>query len=226
MAKQANHKNRKGKPRLAGPKSERGKKTYAMASRKLIEAARENGKKGGRPKKDRHYEDFAEVAEPPTHPVRIGYWLQRVIALDAQRIVEGHAVQQLSREIRAYTHAISKLLRPIIILAAADPDGDWWCEPCDEVPPAQDDPAAMAYWLLTQLTYSVLRCIRGEPHPGDALRSSVEAYVKAIPPDALYDAQRKVLAWAKEAKRSPGPQPQPAETPTRGDEERFQPIHC
>lgn len=196
----------------------------AGPSRRAV-ASRRNGRLGSRPRLPRGFDDFADVAEPPAHPVKLGHWMQHILAIDAQRIHESRDHESLSQEIRGYTVAMSKLLRPIILLAAADPDGAWWRDPGDAPPPA-DDPVAMAYWLLRTLARGLYACVHGRAHQGGKLRATVSAYVKAIPPDTLYDARDKVTNWARALEQTPGPQPKPAETPTDGLEERYQPIHC
>ena len=151
--------------------------------------------------------------------------MQHILAIDAHRIHEDRGNKTLSQEIRGHTLAMSKLLRPIILLAAADLDGTWWRDPADTPPPA-DDPVASAYWLLRTLARSLHNCIHGRSHHGRELRATVSAYVKAIPPDTLYDARNTVTAWAKSLKQTSGPQPKPAESPVHGLEERYRPIHC
>ena len=213
-------KSRRQAPATGQPDTQPDKPTTRASSRRA-QAARENGKKGGRPRKERYFGDFRDIPVPPAHPVDLGHWMQRIIALDAHRMRDGRNHEPLSKEIRGYTIAMSKLLRPIILLAGADVDGSWWRDPPDK-PPAADDPVAMAYWILRELALSLHACVLGQAHSGAKLRTLVSAYVKAIPPDTLYDARDKVMEWTRRTKDAPGPTPQPA-APVRGA--RARPIH-
>ena len=213
-----------GRSRAAPESHGEPTETTPRASARKAAAARANGKKGGRPPRERRFEDFADVRAPPTHPVKLGHWMQRILALEVHRMRRGRDVETLSEEIRGYTIAMSKLLRPILLLAAADLEGAWWRSPPDELPPA-DDPVAMAYWLLCELALNLHSCIQGRDHPGAKLRKQVSAYVKAIPPDTLHDARDKVMQWSQETRAAPGPTPQPA-NPSAHVQERYRPIHC
>lgn len=203
-----------------------------MATRKIqrpsprrAAAARENGKKGGRPRKNRHVADFADLPQPPRNPVEIAHWMQRILAIEAWRIKRGRAHKELSQELRAYAYSMSKLLRPVIILVAADPDGAWWREASPDSRP-DDYPPAVAYWLLLQLAGDVYRCIRGERTSGAEQRAIVTAYVKTLPPDTLHCAQQTIVGDMKAMAAQPGPEPKPSEEPKRGDEKRFQALSC
>jgi hypothetical protein len=191
-------------------------------SDKLVAAARANGKRGGRPRKDRHLADFAAVPTPPREPVQLAHWLQHILSIDAQRVRQRRASAALSRELRAYGYAMSKLTRPVIILAAADPDGAWWREASLDAAPI-NHPAGMAYWLLLALADGVHRCIRGEPDSGAELRATVAVFVKALPPDTLHDAQSRILGEMKQLEAQAGPALQPAEV-TDGDAEYPQAV--
>lgn len=86
--------------------------------RTRADAARENGKRGGRPKAEAFLVDFDELGPPPKHPLELARWMQRVLAIDMHRMVTGRAREKLSREIRATASAASKLIPPDIIVEA------------------------------------------------------------------------------------------------------------
>jgi hypothetical protein len=193
---------------------------------KQARAARENGKRGGRPRKNRHFEDFAELGAPPTHPLDLAHWMQRVVALDTGRIQADRADKELSKKLRGYAGAMSKLLMPTIMMTALDPDAAWR-EGVDADAPPPDDPLGAAYWLLLALAAGVDRLIRGEPDPhGGELKTSVAAYVKIMPPDVMFQAQRKLVRDRAALEADAGPQPQPSKEPENGREQRYQPLSC
>lgn len=152
--------------------------------------------------------------------------MQRILAIDAWRIQQGRADAELSQELRSYSHAMSKLLRPVIILAAADPDGAWWRSASADSRPA-NDPPAVAYWLLLQLAAGVHQCVQDKPGSGAELRATVTAFVKTLPPDTLHDAQQAILGDIKALTSEFGPEPQPSEEAQHDDDEkRFQALSC
>lgn len=93
-----------GRAGTAGPRA-RGTKTAASEARRA--AARENGKKGGRPRKHKYDQIFADLAEPPTgDPLETCLWAQSISARALFETVQGRGNRELNAEIRAFTGVI------------------------------------------------------------------------------------------------------------------------
>ena len=81
-------------------------------------ASRSNGAKGGRPPKDRHFEDFEDLGKPPEHPLMLAAWFARVIGRDTWRQINGRGDDKISGHIRASASALSKVM-PMDVVAEA-----------------------------------------------------------------------------------------------------------
>ena len=185
-----------------------------------------NGAKGGRPRKQLDFSDFAEVPEPPRHPLKLGYWMQRILALDALRIEEGRGDKEVSQALRAYARAMSLIMTPAIMMAALDPEGDWR-QGVDVDRPIPDHPFGVAYWFLLRLARGVMRVIQGKPDPhGEEQRAQASAYVKIIPPDVMFEAQRVLKEGREEMDADSGPELTPPREDVYGSEQRYRAISC
>ena len=204
----------------------RHNKPKRPSSAKQRAASRENGKKGGRPRKLVDVSDFDEVTAPPRHPLKLGYWMQRILALDAWRIDHGRGDKELSKALRAYARAMSVLMGPAIMMAALEPEGEWRRN-VDTDGPIPEHPFAVAYCFLLRLARGVERVIHGEPDPqGVEIRAQAGAYVKIIPPDVLFEAQRELKRDQDELDGDDGPRlTRPKEAPY-GSEQRYRAISC
>lgn len=90
-----------------------------MAKKTKAEAARENGKKGGRPKKELDLSAFEHCGEPPIgKPLELARWVQGVLAVDMFRMICGKADRLLSGDLRNTGRAIVQSLPPDIIAEA------------------------------------------------------------------------------------------------------------
>ena len=198
----------------------------SRASARLVAAARENGKKGGRPRKRRDFGAFDGVESPPRHPLKLGYWMQRVLALDALRVDQGRGDKEVSKALRAYARAMSLIMTPAIMMAALEPDGDWR-RAVDGDLAVPEHPFAVAYWFLLRLARGVERVIQGEPDPqGVEIRAHASAYVKIIPPDVMFEAQRRLKREIAELDTDGGPELTPPKEPANGSEQRYRAISC
>ena len=72
--------------------------------------ARTNGKKGGRPRKERHLEDFKDLGPPPLDPLQAASWVHRLLMIDLWRHVNDRGDIVLSSQLRATTTAMSKVM--------------------------------------------------------------------------------------------------------------------
>jgi hypothetical protein len=113
-----------------------------------------------------------------------------------------------------------------IMMTALDPEGEWRRGVERDGPPPEE-PFGVAYWLLLQLAEGVGRLIGGERDPsGEELRATVSAYVRIIPPDVMFEAQRKLRRDQEALDADDGPKAQPAKEAEDGREQRYQPVHC
>ena len=175
-----------------------------------VAAARENGRKGGRPRKDRGVADFDDLPAPPRHPLELGYWIERVQAIDMMRIQHGRGDKVMSKSLRGYTEAMSKILPAAIMMAALEGDeaSDW--QEVDPTAPPPEHPFGVAYWMALNLAAGVERLIRGKPDPqGAELRAAAKVYVKIIPPDTKFAAMRTLKKAIAVLGVSEGPELQP-----------------
>ena len=91
----------KPKPKVSKPKS------------------RENGKLGGRPKKEVLLHEFETIGPPPIgKPLELARWVQSVLAVDMYRMINGTAKDELSTSLRNTGRAIVASLPPDIIAEA------------------------------------------------------------------------------------------------------------
>jgi len=73
----------------------------------------------GRPKKDRHYEDYEAIGAPPIdNPLKMLRWTQSIAAVHLHRIVTGREDKELGKEIRAAIGTIARAAPPDIMLEA------------------------------------------------------------------------------------------------------------
>lgn len=104
------------------PTTEAKKRAGAKGGRSRSPAkkttARENGELGGRPKKQLNNEVFKAVKKPPTHPLKLARWVQRVLALDMWSQISGQYDRDRSSSLRATATAISRIM-PADIVAEA-----------------------------------------------------------------------------------------------------------
>lgn len=185
-------------------------KPTRRATPRQAAAARANGKKGGRPRKNRSVADFDGLPAPPRHPLELGYWIERVQAIDAMRIQHGRGDKVMSKSLRGYTDAMSKILPAAIMMAALEGDdaSDW--QEVDPDAPPPEHPFGVAYWMALNLAAGVERLIRGEPDPqGAELRAAAKCYVKIIPPDTKFAAKRTLKTEIAALNVSEGPTMEP-----------------
>lgn len=81
--------------------------------------SRENGKLGGRPKKEVLLHEFEDIGPPPIgKPLELARWVQSVLAVDMYRMINGTAKDELSTSLRNTGRAIVQSLPPDIIAEA------------------------------------------------------------------------------------------------------------
>jgi hypothetical protein len=162
--------------------------TAAMAGKQrasgaLTQAARANGCKGGRPKKTRNAEPFAEAGAPPTtDALAIIDWVQWVINLDTAALDTPEHDALISTELRKTANALAKLIDAALLadaLGIADFDA---VDPA-EAPPR--DALQAGIWNLGKLLAYMHATITGRPDAefGAQLRGNVRAWAKVLPPD-------------------------------------------
>ena len=127
----------------------------------------------------------------------------------------------MSKALRAYSRAMSQLMTPAIMMAALEPDGAWQRDVAVDKP-LPEHPFGMAYWFLLWLARGVERVIHDEPDPnGSEIRAQAGAYVKMIPPDAMYQAQLERRGERDELDTDDGPAETPPKEPPDGREQRY-----
>lgn len=70
-------------------------------------ASKANGQKGGRPRDDRHMEDFDRLGPAPIgKPLALARWVQNVLAIDLERQIQGRDHHETSVGLRSTSIAI------------------------------------------------------------------------------------------------------------------------
>jgi hypothetical protein len=80
-------------------------------SAKKARAARANGKKGGRPRKERSVEVYARAGAPPKDPLKLAEWMQQLLGISMHRIATDPNMPEDQRraELRATARAANSL---------------------------------------------------------------------------------------------------------------------
>ena len=91
-------------------RKEAGRRGGAARTPAKGKAARKNGSKGGRPRKERHLEDFRDLGPPPAEPLQSARWVHRLLMIDLWRHVNDRGDIVLSGQLRATTTAMSKVM--------------------------------------------------------------------------------------------------------------------
>lgn len=101
-------------------RKERARAAGASKSPAKAEAARANGKRGGRPSRARYEEVFAELEPPPLgDPLALATWTMGICALSLYETVKGHGQKEMEQRIRAMAAPIARLM-PMERISAAE----------------------------------------------------------------------------------------------------------
>ncbi len=143
----------------------------------------------GRPRKDRHLEDFEGAGVPPRDVLAIGHWLQRIVAITAHQARVGHGNKKVRAGIRSSCAAAARLL-PSALTARAMGLGELGS--IDPAGPPPADPLQVSDWFLLNLVDDVYLQIIGEADEAVSAewRSASRAAVKVWPPDLMVEARR------------------------------------
>lgn len=167
-------------------------------------------RKRGRPRKQGHLDDFAQVGPPPREDVlAIGRWLQRVVAITAHQAREGRGSRDTRHAIRTSCKAAARLLPSAMTaraLGLADLGDD---SPIDPDGPPPDDPLQVNDWFLLNLVDDVHRQITGcaDDKISAEWRLASSAAVKVWPPDLMVEAGRILREELARGESVDGPAP-------------------
>lgn len=168
---------------------------------------------------ERHIQAFEKVAEPPTEPLELLAWAQRVSAVNTHlgRIAanggrHGGSVQ-FREAIRKTCAALAKTTGSLVVAVARG-------QVIDEIdidgPPPLDDPLATSAWAALTLAEALAKLISGrwprDPKYGHLarLRASVRTTVQCLSPEVEFEARERLRKrQAKIRKRGTAPPLEP-----------------
>ncbi|MCG8418704.1 MAG: hypothetical protein MJE77_12265 [Proteobacteria bacterium] len=179
-----------------------------------------NKRKRGRPRATPDVDDFAGLRTAPRGDcLDLFEWLQRVLAVDAARIVRSRGTKRtkadtrLSVEIQRTAKSLNVLTDALLFAEAFEPGV---LEGLDTGTQPPGDSVKMAAWYLLVLAEHIEHLVAGtiDEEFGRAIRTNLRAWADVLPPSVRVEAQRKLKASAR-GLAGAGPQLIPARRAAR-----------
>jgi hypothetical protein len=174
--------------------------------RTRAEAARENGRKGGRPRAKLHIDDFEQLGAPPVEVLALFRWFAAVTLVEIERAKRSRSHKVLTEEIRATVSATRGLHGPVTRAAALELVETDAVKAENPAPTGPGEELVAAVWVARQLAAHLWACLiepdtaalKQRAATGAIIRQLARAWAMADPPDVAVEAARRLRERRKQ----------------------------